>query len=290
MNGDAVLGALAGAGMAGGVVVLVHGLRGAAVDDMAGRRSWRGWPWRRLAAAAASGLVVLVVTQWVAVAAAVAAVVGYWRQMFGGGRAARSAIDRLEALAAWTESLRDMVATGVGLPEALAASLPAASPVLVPALSGLVERLHARDPLETALRRFAADLDDVSADLVVAALVLNSRAQGRALHAVLSALASSTRSELAMRRSVEADRRATRRGVQIVLVVTVAMALGLQLLNPAYVAPYHSATGQLVLAVIVAVFAGGFLWPGWPAFLFDPLYNCLAAPFAAAAAAWLRTR
>ena len=38
------------------------------------------------------------------------------------------------------------------------------------------------------------------------------------------------------------------------------MALGLGLLNPAYVAPYRTVTGQVVLAVVVAVFAVGFGW------------------------------
>jgi hypothetical protein len=63
-----------------------------------------------------------------------------------------------------------------------------------------------------------------------------------------------------MRRAVEAERRSTRRGVRIVLVVTVAMALGLDLLNPAYVAPYRTATGQLALVVVVGVFGCGFVW------------------------------
>ncbi len=280
-----LLGTLAGLGGAGGLLLLALGLRGAPVPDDDTAPPRRVWPWRRLAVAAAAGLAVLVVTRWVAVALAVAVVAGLWQQIFGGARAARAAVDRLQALAAWTESLRDLVATGAGLPEALAASLPAAGAPLVPALTGLVDRLHAREPMDVALRAFAAELDDVSADLVVAALVLNARAQGRALHAVLSALAGSARAELAMRRAVDADRRATRRGVQIVLAVTVAMALGLRLLNPDYVAPYATATGQLVLAAVVAVFAAGFVWlhrlsrfPAAQRILPDPLPALPAQP------------
>ena len=44
------------------------------------------------------------------------------------------------------------------------------------------------------------------------------------------------------------------------MAVTVISALGLALGNPSYVAPYRTATGQLVLAVVVAVFAAGFAW------------------------------
>jgi hypothetical protein len=73
-------------------------------------------------------------------------------------------------------------------------------------------------------------------------------------------LARSARSELAVRRSVEAERRSTRRAVQFVVAVTVVTALGLAVLNPTYVAPYRSATGQMVLAVVVGIFTLGFAW------------------------------
>lgn len=258
MTATWALGAFAGISAVGGLLLIGAGVRGS--DHNGELRPGRDVPWKRIGVAAATGLLVLAVTQWVAVALACGAIAWWWRRLFGGARAARVAIDRLEALAAWAESLRDMVSTGAGLPEALPASVAAASPDLVPVLNSLVERLRSREPLESALRAFADELDDASADLVVAALVLNVQAQGRALHAVLSALATSARAELAMRRAVEADRRATRRGVQIVLAVTVFMALGLQLLNPTYVEPYHSAAGQLMLTLIVAIFAAGFVW------------------------------
>jgi rod shape-determining protein MreD len=46
----------------------------------------------------------------------------------------------------------------------------------------------------------------------------------------------------------------------------------------------------LLYGILGAVFAKSFAWVGWPAFLFDPLYNCLLVPFAAAACSWLRGR
>jgi Flp pilus assembly protein TadB len=252
------LGVLTGLGVGAGLLLIAAGWRGWQSDPST--RPARVLPWARIGVGLGTGFVVLVATRWVAVAAALGLLAASWQQLFGGARASRNAIERLEALAGWTESLRDLVATGAALPEALSASLPAAAPVLVTPLAGLVDRLRSREQLEPALHAFAADMNDVSADLVVAALLLNSRAQGRQLHAVLSALARSARQELAMRRAVEAERRSTRRGVRIVLVVTVGMALGLDLLNPGYVAPYRTATGQLVLSVVVAIFGCGFVW------------------------------
>ena len=111
-----------------------------------------------------------------------------------------------------------------------------------------------------ALPEIRTVLSDPGADLVVAALVLNVQAQGRQLRAVLTALARSSRSELEARRRIEADRRAVRRGVQVVVLVTVVMALGLLTLNPAYVAPYREPVGQVVLGAVVAIFAVGFAW------------------------------
>ena len=258
MSTRTALGVLAGLGVGVGLLLVLAGWRG--WESAHSRRAAWAVPWARISAGLGTGFVMLVATRWVAVAAALGVLAAYWQRLFGGARAARSAIERLEALAGWTESLRDLVATGAALPEALSASLPAAAPVLARPLASLIDRLRSREQLEPALHAFAADLDDVSADLVVAALLLNSRAQGRQLHAVLSALARSARQELAMRRAIEAERRSTRRGVRIVLVVTIGMALGLDLLNPAYVAPYRTVTGQLMLAVVVAIFGCGFGW------------------------------
>ena len=58
---------------------------------------------------------------------------------------------RVEALAAWTESLRDTIAGAVGLEQAIPASVRAAAPALRPHLDALVDRLRARMPLPDAL-------------------------------------------------------------------------------------------------------------------------------------------
>jgi Flp pilus assembly protein TadB len=119
-------------------------------------------------------------------------------------------------------------------------------------------RLEARSPLPDALRRLAADLDDPSADLVVAALVLNAELRGPGLRASLTALAASAREELDMRRRVEAGRRGIRRGVGIVVAVTAGFLGVLVLFNRDYLAPYDDPLGQVVLAGVCAVFACGF--------------------------------
>ena len=53
-----------------------------------------------------------------------------------------------------------------------------AAPAIKPGLNLLVDRLRIREPLPSALMRFADDLNDPSADLIIAALVLNARLRG----------------------------------------------------------------------------------------------------------------
>jgi Flp pilus assembly protein TadB len=167
---------------------------------------------------------------------------------------------RLEGLATWTESLRDTIAGAVGLEQAIPSSLRIAAPSLQEPLARLVDRMHTRMPMADALRRFADDLDDPGADLIIASLIINARLRGPGLRDLLGSLSSSVREELDMRRKVSAERRSTRRSVQIVIVVSVGMALGLAILDHTFLAPYDGFFGQLVLVVVAAMYAGGILW------------------------------
>jgi Flp pilus assembly protein TadB len=111
-----------------------------------------------------------------------------------------------------------------------------------------------------ALQRFAEEMDDASADLIIAALILNSRLRGPGLREVLTSLSESARAELDLRQRVSAGRRSTRRSVQIVVGVTLAFVFGLRIFNPAYVAPYGTPFGQLMLLLVIAIFGAGVMW------------------------------
>jgi Flp pilus assembly protein TadB len=209
--------------------------------------------------AVVAGLVTLVATRWLVAGIGVALLVLSWRGL-SGAAGERRALARLEALATWTESLRDTIAGAVGLEQAIPASLRAAGPTLADPLSRLVDRLHTREPMPIALRRFADDLNDPGADLIIAALIINSRLRGPGLRDLLTALSRSVREELDVRRKVTADRRSTRRSAQIVVGVSVGLALGLAIFDHSYVAAYDSLTGQLVLIVVAVLYAAGIVW------------------------------
>jgi len=212
----------------------------------------------RIACGVGVGLVVLLLTRWVPVAVAAGAAVAVWPALFGAAAEQRVSIQRLEGLAAWVEGLRDAIATSRGLPEALPAASARAHPALAGPLQQLTARIEAREPIEAVLRRLADDLDDPIADQAVAALILNYRAQGRQLKTALTALAAATRREVETRRAVESDRRSTRRAVALIMTATVAVMVAMAVFVRDYAAPYATPTGQLVLAVVVALLAAGF--------------------------------
>lgn len=206
------------------------------------------------------GVAVLALTRWIVLAISLGALAASWKKVFGGAAEERGGIARLDALASWTESLRDTIAGAVGLEQAIPATAATSAPAIRSALNLLVDRLRIREPLPSALMRFADDLDDPSADLIVGSLVLNARLRGPGLRDVLTALAASAREELDMRRRIEASRRSTRRSVQIVVGVTLGVAALLIVLNRRYVEPYGTVVGQIVLLVVIALFAGGVVW------------------------------
>lgn len=214
----------------------------------------------RVPLAVGAGFVLLLLTRWPVLAVAGGLLVFFAPALFGGAASEKQAIAKLEGLAAWTESLRDTIAGAVGLEQAIPATAYAASPSIAPQLTTLADRLRVRTPLPIALQRFADELDDPSADLIVAALMLNARLRGPGLRDVLTSLAGSAREELEMRRRVGSGRASTRRSVQIVVGITVVFVLGLVLFNRDYVEPYSSPLGQIVLLVVLLFFAAGFMW------------------------------
>lgn len=215
---------------------------------------------RQLLAGVLTGVVVLVVIRWVVLAVVLGAVVAFWDRAFGGARHERAAIARIEGLAGWIEALRDTIAGAVGLEQAIPATAVNAAPSIRPSLNLLVDRLRVREPLPDALMKFSEDLDDPSADLVVAALILNARLRGPGLRDVLTALATSARDELDVRRRVESSRRSTRRSVQVVVGVIGGVAALLVLFNRQYVEPYGTVEGQAVLAGVLGVFGLSVFW------------------------------
>lgn len=265
MSPTGFTGALLGAAFAGSLLLLIAALAGWRPRLRSRRVSstsvwWNAAARRRALIGVAVAVVVTVLTKWPVAGIAIGAVIFLWPRMFGAGKAAAKQMERLEGLTVWTEGLRDTIAGAVGLEQAIQHSLHTAPVVLRPALERMDGRLALQTPLPEALTQFAEELDDYMSDMVIAALVLNSRLRGEGLAATLTALAESAREELEMRRRVEETRKSIRRAAAIVIAATLVLGGAVTVLTPTFVAPYTTPLGQLMLLVVVGVFAGGLMW------------------------------
>ncbi len=213
----------------------------------------------RLTRALPLATVVLLLTRW-PVAALGAATLGWFLGDLLGGKAARQrGVARTEAIATWAEMLRDTISAAHGLEAAIIATAPVAPDAIRAEIAALATDLE-RLPIATALERLADDLAHPIADLVVAALVVAANGSVRELADLLGTLAAAARDEASMQLRVDATRARMRTAVQVITLCTLAMALGLVVLNPGYVKSYGSLLGQVVLAMIAGCWGVALAW------------------------------
>jgi tight adherence protein B len=222
---------------------------------------WRaGWGTPRLVGALGAGLVAGTFTRWLV--AAILTALGVWaaHRLWFSDPSGRERVARIEAIASWTEMLRDTLGAAAGLEQAITATAGIAPAAIRDEVRALADQITRGRRLTPALRDFAAELDDPTGDLVVVALILASEHQARHLADLLAGLAVAAREQVGMRLRVTAGRARTQTSVRTIVAVTLAMAVGLVLLDRDYLSAYDSPAGQLVLLVVGCVFAGGLAW------------------------------
>ncbi|MBT0773237.1 type II secretion system F family protein [Kineosporia sp. J2-2] len=168
-------------------------------------------------------------------------------------------IERLEAMEEWTRSLAGVLTVGLSLENALITALRSTPPPIRAEVATLVARLNARWPTDRALRAFADDMDDPTADLIAMNLVLAAQRRGTGLAAVLEGLSESVAADVRSRRAVEADRAKPRATARAITVITIGV-LVLLTFNGSYIAPYGTAAGQLVLVLLLSLFVATLVW------------------------------
>lgn len=254
--------AVAGALVVGGLIALVVGLRPSPVVERPSRPRQVQTITKRtrmlLLGGFAAGVVAFLVTGWV-LALLVVPVAFVGLPILLSSSSAAHRIERLEAMEEWTRSLSGVLTVGVGLEQALVATLRSTPAAIAPEVTRLVARLRARWVTEDALRAFADELDDATGDLVAANLILGARRRGAGLASVLEGLAESVAADVRARRQVEADRakpRATARWVTLISVgVLVILAV-----SGTYVKPYQSPLGQVILVALLAMYVATLIW------------------------------
>ncbi|MGE0139366.1 MAG: type II secretion system F family protein [Ilumatobacteraceae bacterium] len=256
------LAGLCGALVAGGLWLAVTSMRRVPVRPGPSRPPWlvglAALDTARLAVAAAVGLLALVLTRWPV--AAIGAGIGGW---FAGGMLRRPGRERTEArteaIALWTEMLRDSMGTARGVEGVLVATAGAAPIAIRPEVQRMAARLP-HEPLADVLDDLAADLDHPLGDLVVTALRLTATTGGRRVRDVLSDLATAAYGEAESLRRIAVARQRPRAALKYTALVIAGFIAVLVVFSRTYLEPYGSPLGQLVLAVVGAYWTAGFWW------------------------------
>lgn len=166
-----------------------------------------------------------------------------------------TSVARLEAMEEWTRALAGVLTVGVGLEQAITATMRSAPEAIRPEVTTLVARLRARWGTVPALRAFADDLDDATGDVVSASLILGARRRGAGLASVLESTAQSVADDVRARREIEAERAGPRSTARWVTIIT-ACVLGVLALTGDYIQPYSTPIGQLLITLFLAAYVG----------------------------------
>ena len=210
--------------------------------------------------AVAAGVGAWFLTGWPVAGALAAAGLWWTPQLFGGDAEHKEQVEGVEAVAAWTEMLRDLMAGSSGLHQAIAATAPIAPEPLRDAVHRLADDMRGGREPQDALHTFAETVDNPTGDLVASALSMSATRHATDLGVLLGALAESARDQAAMLVKVSASRARLRTSSRIIMGATLGMGAFLLLFNPEYLAPFDGFLGQTVLAGIGALWATAVVW------------------------------
>jgi len=213
----------------------------------------------RALAAAVGATAGYIATGWPIAALACGAVAAAVPGMLRRARDDRASLERREAIAEVSSRLRDAIRSGIGISDALANTAESAPARIRTDLRRLVSEARVSD-LPDAARAFSERVSDPSADLLASALGTSEHLGSRNLSEVLDALAEATMSHAAAVREARARQTRNRISARIVAAVPILLLLAIRQANPAYLAPFESASGQVVLA-----FAFVLIWVGYVA-------------------------
>jgi len=251
--------ALVGAGIGLGILVIIGGLRSRVRPPRPDRRR-AGVSALRIIGVLAAVAAVGTATGWPV--AAIWAGVAAWAlpAVLGPDRDHRRTLERVEAVAAWAEDLAGTLRAAAGIEQAILQTATVAPAAIRGELTGLAEAIRAGTRLPEALRGFAAQVADPTADMVVNVLLQAAAHQARDIATGLSGVGRAARRQASSRLRVATGRSRTRTATRIVISVVLVSVAGLVVFAHTFLAPYGSAVGQLILAVLGAMFAGALMW------------------------------
>lgn len=211
-----------------------------------------------LAGSVAAGVVLSILTGWVAAIVILPAAALGLPYLLADPPAVQR-IRRVEAMKEWTASLAGVLGVGIGIEQAITATLASTPDPIKPEVTTLVARLRARWDTATALRAFAEDLDDATGDLITLNLILAARNRNRNLSSVLQGVAKSVAEDVDSRRRVEAGRAKPRGSARLVTIFSLGV-LAILAFTGDYVAPYFTPIGEVILLFLLTAYGAALAW------------------------------
>ena len=207
------------------------------------------------------GVVLLALTRW-----PVLALAGFAAGFFlpplltsGDGSVAGFAT-KTDAIATWLESLRDLMSSGRLIEGALVETALRSAPVLREDLQEMVLEVEHGVPLREAMIRLSERLAHPISDKAIAAIVLALDRDATRITDVISELASSARDQAVDMVKVHAVRQSSRTQLRLVIMVMTILLVSLMVFFGAFLTFYDTATGQMVLAVALALLGACLYW------------------------------
>jgi Flp pilus assembly protein TadB len=173
-------------------------------------------------------------------------------------RRRREAIERVEAIATWAETLRDTMAASAGLQQALRLSAAVAPRPIRTEVRAMVSRLQYQS-VPQALRKFAGDIRHPLADQVVASIILASQRSAGSLRPILAMTSAAARDSGAMQREVEAARSNSFQQARLAVAISVGLMLFMIAQNREFLRPFDSFGGQIALFIALGAFCGSMV-------------------------------
>ncbi|WP_394426986.1 type II secretion system F family protein [Streptomyces sp. SGAir0957] len=216
--------------------------------------------WRPLLLTA--GLVTLIVWAWTGwpvhglLAGAAVLAVPY---ILNPGTPALARIERLEALGQWLNSLAGIHRAGISLAQTIQSSVKTAPTPIAEHVTVLAQRLRVGIEPYDAYALFADELADGVVDHVMMLFQSHTQISGQGMSDALEALAANIHQQAADAREIEADRAKVRKNSRLTSTVVCVVVVGC-MLNEQWSGWYQSPLGQIVLAVLGALFAYSLRW------------------------------
>jgi tight adherence protein B len=255
-----ILAGLCGALIIGGLWFAITGLIPVAIVEKQRTRRRESDPLlnRRIGAAVLLALTAFLFTRW-PVAALAGGAAGWVLAGVRSQTEREQSERRTEAIALWTEMLRDAIGTARGIEGVLVATAATAPLPIKTELATMSNRLQ-HEPLNQVLDGLATDLDHPLGDLVVTALRLTSTSGGSNVRDVLGSLATAAYAEAESQRRIGVARERPRAAMKYSAIIISAFVILLTIFSRRYLAPYNSPIGQIVLLFVALYWTAGFWW------------------------------